>query len=157
MDQYIPCLYFLKALSFVASITDVVALDCFGREKSSHKGLVANANSSSCIVACALALWSQRVSFVVLDYRSSNAACPLHQATVAASKLGALVTIVRLLPRHGRGFALPRKCPSPFRNVYCLLCRAALLFFFAVDTCDSGGETNRDGEEGVKCSATRCQ
>ena len=42
--------------------------------------------------------------------------------------------------------AMPRKRPPPLEQVYCLLRRATLFFFFAVDACSGGGETDRDGE-----------
>jgi hypothetical protein len=59
---------------------------------------------------------------------------------------------IRSLFRRSSRLALPRKRPPPLEHVYCLLRRATLFFFFAVDACSSGGETDRDGEEGIEGS-----
>lgn len=61
---------------------------------------------------------------------------------------------ISLLRRRGR-LTVPCKRPSPLEYVYCLLCGVALLLLLTVDACDSGGETDRDGENRIESSVRR--
>ena len=49
---------------------------------------------------------------------------------------------IRLLFRRSSRLTLPRKRPPPLEHIYCLLRRATLFFFFAVDACSGGGKSN---------------
>jgi hypothetical protein len=64
---------------------------------------------------------------------------------------------VHSLLRRRSGFALPCESPPPLEDVYCLLCRAALLLLLTVDACNSRGESDRDREYRIEGSEAQCQ
>ena len=92
----------------------------------------------------------------------SFAVCPLarlnsrHCVDASNATIIALPSNRSLLCRR-RSFFLPSERPSPLEHVYCLLCGAALLFFFAVDACDGSGKTNRNGENRIESSVVSRQ
>lgn len=96
--------------------------------------------------SCHVLLFVERLS----DSGALAASRWLHFVTHCAFIAGLLFC------RRGR-FTLPRKSPSPLKDVYCLLRRAALLLLLTVNACGGGGETDRDRENRVEGSVAQCQ